>query len=425
MIREAKATVLWMVDSATLLSSTLIDTAVLTLNHLISVSLKSFSFFYDYLLPFIVLLKSNTLDYLTDKIFVWLVLNENDNFTKKQMERRAEETEGCQGFYGDDWIFQQSSTASKAERVFKASGVKGISNIGNSCYFNSLIQALFNHKYFALYINKPFRFHSDEPAHVNLARVKIHSILKQWFEHYHKPGAETDKQSEYAEKLRNACAVLSPDINKSIYGMQDVYSMLLPIFNAMDYSCQYQKTISFDHFRKPVSVSKEEKISVIQIALWSGELDLQSLIQNEFKPELINSKDNAYHYYENSDKEYIEIDKYTIKPQLKAKTPPELLTLQMKRFNPVTFQKDDRPLIIPKDDIVSLRSVFSETVDYKITGYIVHLPGHYVSYILKGDQWYYCSDSWVKPVSSDEVKREDAYLLVLERQGTWGPTTIA
>ncbi|EER19766.1 hypothetical protein Pmar_PMAR002242 [Perkinsus marinus ATCC 50983] len=61
---------------------------------------------------------------------------------------------------------------------------------------------------------------------------------------------------------------------------------------------------------------------------------------------------------------------------------------------------------------------------YHLTGVVEHLgyrldSGHYVAYVARdapdGEQWYFCSDSVVEPISFEEVATKHAYLLFYVR----------
>jgi len=65
-----------------------------------------------------------------------------------------------------------------------------------------------------------------------------------------------------------------------------------------------------------------------------------------------------------------------------------------------------------------------KAADYRIKAFALHNGGtgggHYLSYILKGEQWYECNDSAVRPISKEEAKRvmRHAYNFYAERIGS-------
>ncbi len=120
---------------------------------------------------------------------------------------------------------------------------------------------------------------------------------------------------------------------------------------------------------------------------------------------------------------------------------PPILTLHFKRFKQTgkkqkRLVKDDSPVILPEDGIVDLSKYYdapqgeSNQARYKIKSYVVHSGGlhggHYVAYVEKNGEYYFCDDAdpkFYKKISEkDFFSRKDAYLVVLERLPDEAPT---
>ena len=105
-------------------------------------------------------------------------------------------------------------------------------------------------------------------------------------------------------------------------------------------------------------------------------------------------------------------------------SPPRLLLLHIKRL---TFSKDGG-ISAKRNDHVRFNRVLqlektsltkTGSPSYKLKGVIVHkgdnsTSGHYIAYVLHGNGWLKCSDHKVCKVQWDTVKANQAYLLIYE-----------
>ena len=103
---------------------------------------------------------------------------------------------------------------------------------------------------------------------------------------------------------------------------------------------------------------------------------------------------------------------------------PKLLLLHIKRFTKVvngTAAKRTDHVRFNRELQLGKTSLTKETVlNYKLKGVIVHngndpASGHYIAYVLHGDEWLRCSDSNVTKVQWSTVKARQAYALFYER----------
>ena len=101
----------------------------------------------------------------------------------------------------------------------------------------------------------------------------------------------------------------------------------------------------------------------------------------------------------------------------------KLLLLHIKRFSKANGTATKRSDHVRFNRVLQLEktSLTKETVlNYKLKGVIVHngndaASGHYIAYVLHGDEWLRCSDSNVTKVQWSTVKARQAYALFYER----------
>lgn len=130
-------------------------------------------------------------------------------------------------------------------------------------------------------------------------------------------------------------------------------------------------------------------------------------------------------------------------------TPPEVLSFHIKRFemdatgamnkitSPLPFKKEDQSVFnrffsvkSPYLEPLNLDKYFDpnalqngEHAHYELTGFVLHQGvgagnssgGHYVSYVRRGDQWFYVSDDTVTKKSISDVPFDQAYILTYKR----------
>ncbi|XP_031497385.1 ubiquitin carboxyl-terminal hydrolase 16 [Nymphaea colorata] len=120
--------------------------------------------------------------------------------------------------------------------------------------------------------------------------------------------------------------------------------------------------------------------------------------------------------------------------RLKVFEAPNVLTIVLKRFQSGKFGKINKPVHFPEE--LDLTPYMSEQdirlPSYKLYGVVVHLDvmnasfsGHYVCYVkAKHDKWYKIDDSKVKPVELDRVLSKGAYMLLYARSSPCLPNSI-
>ncbi len=189
---------------------------------------------------------------------------------------------------------------------------------------------------------------------------------------------------------------------------------------AMDDNAQTSATVG--------SFTKE--LSVQGIIDYNFGKRVETDIQNPWKPD-------AQHTFDSR------IDKTDLQKDLGG-----VFAMQFKRFefDPITQQprKIATPLSFPKDGSIDLSKARGETIGTtkaELKSFVVHVGsesvngGHYIAYVKKGDQWYWCSDDQVVELTQKNIAaakaagvpyartikmideaRKDAYLAFFEVQ---------
>ena len=131
---------------------------------------------------------------------------------------------------------------------------------------------------------------------------------------------------------------------------------------------------------------------------------------------------------EEEEKEKKKVVYRRIKKRYFIDEPPKILVLNMKRFTQVGYRVKKSDKFVDFQPFLKLAPYLSpikhdETIQpfYRLYGVVVHSgfgvqSGHYFAYISRklGD-WFYASDSIIKPSDWDEVKKSCPYLLFYER----------
>ena len=107
---------------------------------------------------------------------------------------------------------------------------------------------------------------------------------------------------------------------------------------------------------------------------------------------------------------------------------PQVLVVHVKRFaqhEDFLFKVDNHvecPTAMSLDFAqVDAGSFNSSGCSYRLCGVVNHSGnlrgGHYTSFTRSGMQWYYQSDTHVRPATEDEVLKSQAYMLFYSREG--------
>jgi hypothetical protein len=342
-------------------------------------------------------------------------------------------------------------------------GPLGLTNYKNSCYMNSVLQALLCVDKIRQQFTRPIPRESEDYAKKVLIQEEIIRLMEG---KGLVPGSEKYTQMELILFL-----LKGPSINRlrktifesglhyefdrdHLYDPFDAAVMMeffiSHFLSNCQFKCQPRRECPEDfpgiQFRFPI-----DPLNTLQVELrkqaqfqsleWLVRCVLQKHREQELDPELqftfnpkaenavVVDKDLAASCRDNPPKK---IETYVQSYQL-MEAPP-VLVLHFKRLlqdqTTGTQIKIDLPVILPEDGMIDLTYFYDapesgpKTARYKIKSYVVHNgdsnQGHYVAYVEINGKYYHCDDALIrKPyyeISREEFyQRKDAYLMVLER----------
>ena len=289
----------------------------------------------------------------------------------------------------------------------------GLKNLGQTCYFNSIVQCLFH---------CPLFRETLENVPQPLLSVNVLRELRLLF-------SQMGKKSSlgYLETIRCFSAAISiPECKKAnmnknrpedagefflrlIEYFGTKFKPLENIFQGKLRStllCQHcsQSSIIIDPFGLlPLSFPASYHEHDI-----SHTHDVYDLLDEFVKPEVIHGCNCAHCPAQHPAAKTFDI-----------LSPPKVLVLQLKRFK--GLQKIEDFVRFPSKLRINCASVANDQHHfYRLTGIVCHkgpsiANGHYIAYILAQDKWLKANDKTIKEIRYETVKRKAAYLLFYER----------
>ena len=294
--------------------------------------------------------------------------------------------------------------------------VKGLYNLGQTCYFNTIVQSLFHCSLFRNVIeNVP------EPAlsidvirelHFLFKRLSSNSPLKHL------------SPSQCFSSVMNIPECATAHMNKDKQeDAQEFFLMLIEYFHskfkplANIFEGNIQSTLSCQHCSH--SSIKTDPFRILSLSFPAGNNeqrpynvrymhDLSNLLDDFISPEIVSGYDCTHCRDRNSTEKILHI-----------LSTPKVLVVQLKRFSGLNKIEDfvKFPLQLR---LKYISAGNEEHHFYNITGVVLHKgatisSGHYIAYVLADGVWIEADDSITQEVSWENVSNKNVYLLFYVR----------
>lgn len=317
-----------------------------------------------------------------------------------------------------------------AQEDFQGLSLRGLPNVGNTCFMNAAIQQLYRYEEFKTFVGfaEAINQELDETDEAFEKRQGLMLRLKNVFEYL-----ECGKGDE--QRLHEDLREINKEVMDNIENRQeDVHEFMSRIFRITYFSgsSMYQKH-EFYHEGKLLStqyenaptvmfeLSLDDKLRTVRGCLdeYFRDTDIMytlkdKKIQAQKHPRLTGSfQDSKTHAVVVVPRESAELSK--------------TLILSLKRYRYSERSRIKISTEIELDHTLNLTRYCDDTVSgskqYKLVGIICHTGdsangGHYVSYVRQGDQWYLIDDATISLVDPAVLTREDlkqnAYILRYE-----------
>ena len=300
-------------------------------------------------------------------------------------------------------------------------------NIGNTCYFNSVLQlVLSSGNFLTELLTKAQIPQPGDSQKVYERRMEIFRLLQEFHEVIKKGDRdEIEKilQDTYKSFLESG---LFQDLRMGgRHNQEDAHSFLGYLFEVLGMHFTYNQTLTkprihnSDYDNKKIEspildddkeVTTQPQLSfTINIPMDSKEFNFQVLFDKEFEPE-----------------EVLDCGlKGVFKEKHIAEPLPEVLFVVLQRFQHDKISgvqnKIEAPVKFPAENILDLSKAVGKAspVPYQLIGLSSHSGGmgggHYTSDVLKNGLWYRTNDSQVEPISADAINTQKAYLFAFKR----------
>ena len=288
---------------------------------------------------------------------------------------------------------------------------KGLWNLGNSCYFNSVVQCL----YHCLTFRSAIETVSSEVLHVpvvNQLQILFGDMTAVSPFPYITPTECLTAAMNIPLCKRAGMIVNGPQ--------QDASEFLVHLLTHFEEKCRPLSNIfagklvstrtcqhCFYTFRKNEPFK-----------LYSLQMDLPTT--NAIHPiDLYMLMDHFHRTEDLPDSHCEHCNTHNSKKKLSIITLPRILVIHLSRFR--GLQKMDEYVRFNAQISIEYNIQNNDyNTQYQLTGIVVHIGasiavGHYVAYVRAGEMWFKMNDSKVRTVTWSTVKRQKAYLLFFEQ----------
>lgn len=293
--------------------------------------------------------------------------------------------------------------------------VRGLSNLGNSCFMNASLQCLTQIQPLVnLIFNSGVKNGDKERL--------VFRLFEEHLKNYYAPSKSGNFNSFSPSGLfRNM-----KKINfRMVPGRQhDAHEFALGVLGAVEEHYRKEKRSQLfeaafgGKLVSDITCSKCKHVSSSYESMLSLSLDINKArnineaLKDFFKPDFL-VKENKY----KCEKCKVKVE---AKKQYRIEQAPNVVILHLKRFNymgrkiskSVEFQEQMAMTEFEKNRPKNPNK-------YELIGIVEHLgsslgAGHYVSYVKSGGKWFSCNDSSVGPTEWNRVKRAEGYMLVYQ-----------